>query len=150
MLHPLCENKNYKNLNMQKNFLANVTFDRPMAHAVDSAAANVNNISVSVLCHGFELFANGGSPNTLVDMAASHHRFNREDAMSLGKWGCGLASDQLRTRAISHCKHTKLKIYSKGALVSHTKISTNKNFPLYSTQISWRKLLQVAGKQQNL
>jgi hypothetical protein len=37
-------------------------------------------------------------------------------------------------RAISHYKHTKLKntkIYSKGALVDHTKISTNENFPLY-------------------
>ena len=35
---------------------------------------------------------------------------------------------------ISHSKHTKLKntkIYSKGILVNHTKISTNENFPLY-------------------
>ena len=41
---------------------------------------------------------------------------------------------QLRMRAISHSKHTKLKstkIYSKGVLVNHTKISTNENFPLY-------------------
>jgi hypothetical protein len=39
-------------------------------------------------------------------------------------------------RTISHCKHTKLKhtkIYSKGALFNHTKISTNENFPLYGT-----------------
>ena len=37
-------------------------------------------------------------------------------------------------RTISHSKHTKLKntkIYSKGILVNHTKISTNENFPLY-------------------
>ena len=42
---------------------------------------------------------------------------------------------QLRMRAISRSKHTKLKstkIYSKGVLVNHTKISTNENFPLYS------------------
>ena len=41
---------------------------------------------------------------------------------------------QLRMRAISRSKHTKLKntkIYSKGVLVNHMKISTNKNFPLY-------------------
>ena len=41
---------------------------------------------------------------------------------------------QLRMRAISRSKHTKLKnmkIYSKGVLVNHTKISTNENFPLY-------------------
>ena len=40
---------------------------------------------------------------------------------------------QLRMCAISRSKHTKLKnikIYSKGILVNHTKISTNKNFPL--------------------
>ena len=43
---------------------------------------------------------------------------------------------QLRMHAISRSKHTKLKntkIYSKGVLVNHTKISTNENFPLYST-----------------
>ena len=41
---------------------------------------------------------------------------------------------QLRMRAISCRKHMKLKntkFYSKGVLVNHTKISTNKNFPLY-------------------
>ena len=41
---------------------------------------------------------------------------------------------QLRMRAISRSKHTKLKntkIYSKGVLVNHMKISTNENFPLY-------------------
>ena len=36
-------------------------------------------------------------------------------------------------RAISHSKHTKLKNYSKGVLINHTKISTNENFPLYSS-----------------
>jgi hypothetical protein len=57
---------------------------------------------------------------------------NREDAISLGTWkviGRGLASDQLRMRAISHCKHAKLKntnIYSKGALVYHTKLAPMK------------------------
>ena len=43
---------------------------------------------------------------------------------------------RLRMRAISRSKHTKLKntkIYSKGVLVNHTKISTNENFPLYGT-----------------
>ena len=55
-----------------------------MPHAVVSAAADANYISVLVLCQGFELFANGSSPNTLVDMVASHHRFNRED--TLGTW----------------------------------------------------------------
>ena len=42
---------------------------------------------------------------------------------------------QLRMRTMSHSKHTKLKntkIYSKGVLANHTKISTNENFPLYS------------------
>ena len=41
---------------------------------------------------------------------------------------------QLRMRTISRSKHTKLKstkIYSKGVLVNHTKISTNESFPLY-------------------
>ena len=44
---------------------------------------------------------------------------------------------QLRMRTISRSKHTKLnntKIYSKGILVNHTKISTNENFPLYGIQ----------------
>ena len=43
---------------------------------------------------------------------------------------------QLRMRAISRSKRTKLlstKIYSKGILANHAKISTNENFPLYST-----------------
>jgi hypothetical protein len=54
-----------------------------MPHAVASAATDANDVtvSVSVLYHGFEVFANGSSPNTLVDMVASHHRFNQEDAM---------------------------------------------------------------------
>ena len=46
---------------------------------------------------------------------------------------------QLRMRAISSRKHTKLKntkIYSKGVLVNHTKISTNENIPLYSICVS--------------
>ena len=41
---------------------------------------------------------------------------------------------QLRMRAMSRSKHTKLKntkIYSKGVLANHMKISTNENFPLY-------------------
>ena len=40
---------------------------------------------------------------------------------------------QLCMRAISRSSHTKLKnmkIYSKGVLVNHTKITTNENFPL--------------------
>ena len=44
-------------------------------------------------------------------------------------------------RTISHSKHTKLKntkIYSKGILVNHTKISTNENFPLYGKEIYYR------------
>ena len=43
---------------------------------------------------------------------------------------------QLCMCAFSSNKHTKLKstkIYSKGVLVNHTKISTNENFPLYGT-----------------
>ncbi len=112
-----------------------------MPHTVASAAADANDVSVSVLCHAFKLFTNRNSPITIVDMVASHHRFNREDTMSLGTWkviGCGLANDQLRMRAISHCKHTKLKntkIYSEDALVNHTKISTNENFPLYGIHL---------------
>ena len=47
-----------------KSFLASVTFDLT-PHAVASAAAGAND--VSVLCQGFEFFANGSSPNTLVD-----------------------------------------------------------------------------------
>ena len=131
MLHPL-----YENLNMW--FFSSARDLWTMPHAVASAAADDNDVSILILCWGFKLFANGSSPNTLVDMVASHHRFNREYMrVSLGIWkaiGRGLASDQLRVCIISHCKHTKLKntkIYSKGALVNHTKISTNKNFPLY-------------------
>ena len=39
---------------------------------------------------------------------------------------------------ISHSKHTKsktTKIYSKGVLVNHTKISINENFPLYCNSL---------------
>jgi hypothetical protein len=43
----------------------------------------LDNVFVSILCQGFELFANGSSPNTLADVTASHYRFNRKDAMSL-------------------------------------------------------------------
>ena len=45
---------------------------------------------------------------------------------------------QLRMRAMSRSKHTKLKntkIYSKGVLANHTKISTNENFPLYGISL---------------
>jgi hypothetical protein len=42
-----------------------------MSHEVAADANNDSlNVSVSVLYHGFELFANGSSPNTLVDMVA--------------------------------------------------------------------------------
>ena len=47
---------------------------------------------------------------------------------------CKCERYQLRMRAISRCKYSKLKstkIYSKGVLVNHTKISINENFPLY-------------------
>ena len=47
---------------------------------------------------------------------------------------CKYECYQLHIRTISCSKHTKLKntkIYSKGVLVNHTKISTNENFPLY-------------------
>jgi hypothetical protein len=47
-----------------------------MPHAVASTAVDANDVSVSVLYHGFKLFANGSSPNTPVDIVASHHRFN--------------------------------------------------------------------------
>ena len=40
---------------------------------------------------------------------------------------------QLHMRAISGSKYTK--IYSKGVLVSHTKISINEIFPLYGNNI---------------
>ena len=47
---------------------------------------------------------------------------------------------QLRMRAISRSKHTKLKntkIYSKGVLANHMKISTNENFPLSVVQFDF-------------
>ena len=49
-------------------------------------------------------------------------------------------------RAISRSKHTKLKntkIYSKGVLVNHTKISTNENFPLYGILSASCLFLQI-------
>ena len=54
--------------------------------------------------------------------------------LALPYTACKYKRYQLRMCAISHSKHTKLKntkIYSKGVLASHTKISTNENFPLY-------------------
>jgi pullulanase/glycogen debranching enzyme len=56
-----------------------------MPHAVASASAGANDVSVLILCQDFELFTNGSSPNTLVDMVACHHRFNLNDAMAHGK-----------------------------------------------------------------
>ena len=51
---------------------------------------------------------------------------------------------------ISHSKHTKLKntkIYSKGILVNHTKISTNEIFPLYgSVRATFRGIARILGK----
>jgi hypothetical protein len=54
---------------------------RPMPHAVASASAGANGVSVLILCQGFEFFTNGSSPNTLVDMVAHRHRFNLNDAI---------------------------------------------------------------------
>ena len=65
MLHPLYENKNYENLNLQIFFSERDLEPKP--HAVASAAAGANDVSVSVFCLGFEFFANGSSPNTLAD-----------------------------------------------------------------------------------
>jgi Flp pilus assembly protein protease CpaA len=54
MLYPLCKNKNDKNLNMPNFFLACVTFDRSIPHAVAAAAKCANIVSVLVLCQGIE------------------------------------------------------------------------------------------------
>ena len=54
-------------------------------------------------------------------------------------------------REISRSKHTKLKntkIYSKGVLAGHTKISTNENFPLYGSFESQRA--KLVGDYENL
>ena len=54
--------------------------------------------------------------------------------LALPYTACKCERYQLRMRAISRSKHTKLKntkIYSKGVLVNHTKSSTNENFLLY-------------------
>ncbi len=91
----LYKNKNYAN------------FARVAAAAID--------VSLSVLCQDYKLFANGSSQNTLVDMvySLSPTLQSRRYRVSLRTWkaiGRGLASDQLRMRVISHCKHTKLKV----------------------------------------
>jgi hypothetical protein len=80
---------------MRKNFLALVT-----CHTQSLALLHMSLFFAKAL---------NSSPTAtvLVVMVASHHRFNREDA--LGTWkaiGRGLASDQLRMHAIS--KHTNL------------------------------------------
>jgi hypothetical protein len=109
-----------------------------MPHAVASAAAGANDVSVSVLCQGFELFTNCGSQNTLVDIVASHHRFNRKDAIvSIGTWkaiGRGLASVANATScACVQCPTASIrnKKIQKFILRALWSISTNKSFPLY-------------------
>ncbi len=62
MLHPLYENKNYENLNMRIFFLALV----PMPHAVASAAADANDVSVSVLYQALK--ASNSSPTAAAQI----------------------------------------------------------------------------------
>ncbi len=55
----------------------------PTPHAVVSASADANNVSVSDLSEGSELFANCSSPITFVNIVASHHYFDLQDTVSL-------------------------------------------------------------------
>jgi hypothetical protein len=71
---PYAKIKKLQKFKHAKFFLVRVTFDLP--HTVASAAAGANDVSVSVLCQGSELFTDGSSQNTRIDMVASHHRFN--------------------------------------------------------------------------
>jgi hypothetical protein len=71
MVHPLCQNKKYENLNMRNFFLVCMTLD--LCHTQSLALLQVLTISL------YQFFANGSSPNTFV---ASHYRFNLNDAMS--------------------------------------------------------------------
>jgi hypothetical protein len=127
MLLSLYENKNYKNFNLWYFLLALMTFD--LCHTQSLALLQMLTMPL------YRFFAEVS--NSLLTAAAQILLYR----VSPGTWkaiGRGLSSDQLRMRVISHCKHTKLKntkIYSKGALVNHTKISTNENFPLYGSSL---------------
>ena len=72
-----------------------------------------------------------------VDRYRRRLRSRKPVMLALPCTACKCERYQLRMRAIFHSKHTKLKytkIYSKGVLASHTKISTDENFPLYGMQ----------------
>ncbi len=58
---------------MRNFFLALVTFD--LYHAQSLALLQLLSMSL------YRFFVNGSNPNTLVDIGASHHRFNREDTV---------------------------------------------------------------------
>jgi hypothetical protein len=94
-------------------------------------------MSLYSVCQGLELFTNGSSPNTLIDMVASHHCFNRKDAMSL--LAHGACPSYTSTYSCACAQSLKVSIWNKidskgalGALVNHAKISTNENFLLYT------------------
>ena len=62
MLHPLYENKNCENLNVQNFFLSRVTFDlyayhshkRSLAACAKCKTSSLNDVSLSILCQGVE------------------------------------------------------------------------------------------------
>jgi hypothetical protein len=61
-------------------------------HAVTSTAAGANDVSVSLLCQGFKLVANGSSH---IDTVAPHNQFNRKGVIFLlahGRQLGGIAS----------------------------------------------------------
>ena len=119
-------------------FHSRVTFDlygytQSLPAGAKCKASSLNDVSLSVLCQGVK------TVTFLIPVDRYQHRLlSRKPVMlALPYTAQKCERYQLHMRAISRSKHTKLKkntkIYSKGVLVNHTKISTNENFPLYST-----------------
>ena len=144
MLHPLYENKNCKNLNV-RNFLSHVTFDlhayhghtRSLAAGAKCKASSLNNVSLP-------RHRNGVTFLILVDRY--QHRFSPAMIKEQPVMRKCERYQLLRMHVISHSKHTKLN-YSKGVFINYTKISTNKNFPLYGTlYVMWILIIFIVIK----
>ena len=143
MLHSLYENKNYENLNRRIFSLQHVTFDlyayhshtRLLAAGVKCKASSLNDVSIGSLPRR----RNGVT--FLIPVDRYQHQLallqsRKQVMLALLYTAHKCERYQLCMRAISRSKHTKLKntkIYSKGVLVNHTKISTNENIPLYGS-----------------